>query len=50
MIDIKGYAVRAATLALAATGDQIAKLYQATRDPWPVYEKIRERGPVYRSR
>jgi P450-derived glycosyltransferase activator len=50
MIDIKGYAVRAATYALAATGDQIAKLYQETRDPWPVYEKIRERGPVYRSR
>jgi hypothetical protein len=50
MIDIKGYAARVATFALAATGDQLAKLYQAQRDPWPVYEKIRDRGPVYRSR
>jgi len=50
MIDVKGYAVRAATYALAATGDQIAKLYRETRHPWPVHEKIRERGPVYRSR
>ncbi|WP_232663318.1 cytochrome P450 [Pseudonocardia sp. TRM90224] len=35
---------------LAATGDLLAKLNQPIADPWPVYEAIRDRGAVYRSR
>ncbi|RZS44666.1 hypothetical protein EV193_101542 [Herbihabitans rhizosphaerae] len=47
---IKGFATRAATRTLATLGDQMAKLYLAPPDPWPVYRAIRDRGPVYRSR
>ncbi|MEJ3655283.1 cytochrome P450 [Actinomycetes bacterium KLBMP 9759] len=35
---------------LAATGDLLAKLNRPIADPWPVYEAIRGRGAVYRSR
>lgn len=49
MANIKAAAMRAVTFALAASGDQLAKLYQVRDDPWPIYRRIRDRGPVYRS-
>ncbi|GAA0924795.1 cytochrome P450 [Nonomuraea longicatena] len=49
MSAIKDLAIRAAARTLAACGDPAAQLLLPRRDPWPIYERLRERGPVYRS-
>ncbi|MBN9743465.1 cytochrome P450 [Amycolatopsis sp. A1MSW2902] len=46
----RNYVARAAGHLMAASGDQVAKLFLCGGDPWPVYDRIREQGPVYRSR
>ncbi|MFI6813335.1 cytochrome P450 [Nonomuraea sp. NPDC050328] len=46
---MKDLAIRAAARTLAACGDRIAPLYVPRQDPWPLYERLRDRGPVYRS-